>query len=36
MPKTQPIANDGKMKRKEYEKELQKLQVELCYICRIG
>jgi hypothetical protein len=32
MPKTQPIANDGKMKRKEYEKELQKLQVELCYI----
>jgi polyphosphate kinase len=32
MPKTQPIANDGKMKRKEYEKELQKLQVELCYL----
>ena len=32
MPKTQPIANDGKMKRKEYEKELRKLQVELCYL----
>ena len=32
MPKTQPNANDGKMKRKEYEKELQKLQVELCYL----
>ena len=25
---------DGKMKRKVYEKELHKLQVELC--CRIG
>jgi len=32
MPKVQPNANDGKMKRKEYEKELQKLQVELCYL----
>jgi len=32
MPKTQANANDGKMKRKEYEKELQKLQVELCYL----
>ena len=34
MPKTQakpqPAANDGKMKRKAYEKELRKLQVELC------
>jgi polyphosphate kinase len=24
--------NDGKMKRKEYEKELRKLQVELCHL----
>src|SRR5580704_17257974 len=32
MPKTQSNTNDGKMKRKEYEKELQKLQVELCYL----
>lgn len=27
MPKTPPITNDSKMKRKEYEKELHKLQV---------
>ena len=36
MPKTQakpqPAANDGKMKRKLYEKELRKLQVELCHV----
>ena len=32
MPKTPPITNDSKMKRKEYEKELHKLQVELCYL----
>jgi polyphosphate kinase len=30
--KTQPAANDGKMKRKAYEKELRKLQVELCQV----
>ena len=32
MPKTPPITNDSKMKRKEYEKELHKLQAELCYL----
>jgi polyphosphate kinase 2 len=36
MPKTQakpqPAANDGKIKRKLYEKELRKLQVELCHV----
>src|ERR1700690_321118 len=30
MPKGEDLNNDGKLKRKVYEKELKKLQVELC------
>jgi polyphosphate kinase 2 len=30
MAKDEPAENDGKMKRKKYEKELRKLQTELC------
>ena len=32
MPKIATQLDNGKMKRKPYEKELQKLQVELCYL----
>jgi hypothetical protein len=35
MPKKQLNANDGKMKRKEYEKELQSCRWS-CAICRTG
>ncbi len=32
MAKGKTAASDGKMKRKLYEKELRKLQVELCHV----
>src|ERR1700753_773619 len=32
MAKDQAASDNGKMKRKDYEKELRKLQVELCHL----